>query len=163
MCAFYRNPAERDLLLVPILAGGLAEGSRCTCVVDSCAPAEVLERLADHVDVERHLTEGRLEVLDSDENHFAGGGFLPEDMLRFWELKAGGVAGDGVVRNIGDMSRAHRDKPGVEKIALYESALNRVMGNVAQVNVCLYDLTRCDGQLVVDVLKTHPRRCSARW
>jgi non-homologous end joining protein Ku len=31
------------------------------------------------------------------------------------------------------------------------------MGNVPQVNVCLYDLTRCDGRLVMDVLKTHPR------
>jgi hypothetical protein len=55
------------------------------------------------------------------------------------------------------MSWAHRDKPGVEKIALYESALNRVMGNVPQVNVCLYDLSRCSGELIVDVLKTHPK------
>ncbi|MBI4939889.1 MAG: MEDS domain-containing protein [Actinobacteria bacterium] len=156
VCAFYRSPAERDLLLVPFLAAGLVAGSRCTCVVDSTPPAAVLDLLSVHVDVDRHLDEGRLEVLGSDETYFARGGFLPEEMLRFWESKAGS-AGSGVVRNIGDMSWAHRDKPGVEKIALYESALNRVMGNVPQVNVCLYDLTRCDGRLVMDVLKTHPK------
>lgn len=157
VCAFYRSPAERDLLLVPFLAAGLDLGSRCTCVVDSCAPSAVLTQLAEYVDVERHVAEGRLEVLDSDETYFAGGDFLPEEMLRFWESKAGPSADSSVVRNIGDMSWAHRDKPGVEKIALYESALNRVMGNVPQVNVCLYDLSRCDGRLVMDVLKTHPK------
>jgi MEDS: MEthanogen/methylotroph, DcmR Sensory domain len=157
LCAFYRQPAERDLILVPFLAGGLLAGNRCTCVVDSCSPEDVLGALADYVDVDRHLDEGRLEVLDSDETYFARGGFLPEEMLRFWEGKAAASEGAGVVRNIGDMSWAHRDKPGVEKLALYESALNRVMGNMPQVNVCLYDLSRCSGELVVDVLKTHPK------
>ena len=157
LCAFYRQPAERDLILVPFLAGGLAEGSRCTCVVDSCSPAEVLGALTEYVDVERHLDEGRLEVLDSDETYFARGGFLPEEMLSFWEARATAAAGTGVVRNIGDMSWAHRDRPGVDRLALYESALNRVMGARPQVNVCLYDLSRCSGQLVVDVLKTHPK------
>lgn len=157
VCAFYRSDAERDRLLVPFLAAGLAGGSRCTCVVDSCSPSEVLEELARYVDVDVHLAQGRLEVLGSEETYFARGGFLPEEMLRFWESKAGPVTDGTVVRNIGDMSWAHRDKPGVEKLALYESALNRVMGGVPQVNVCLYDLTRCDGQLVMDVLKTHPK------
>jgi MEDS: MEthanogen/methylotroph, DcmR Sensory domain len=157
LCAFYRKPAERDLILIPFLAGGLAAGSRCTCVVDSCSPADVLTALADRTDVDQHLADGRLEVLDSDETYFAKGGFLPEEMLKFWEGKAAASAGTGVVRNIGDMSWAHRDKPGVEKVALYESALNRVMGNVPQMNVCLYDLSRCSGELIVDVLKTHPK------
>lgn len=157
LCAFYRSPAERDLILVPFLAAGVAGGNRCTCVVDSCAPSEVLEALSAYVDVERHVDEGRLEVLGSDETYFAKGTFLPEEMLRYWESKAGSASGHGVVRNIGDMSWAHRQRPGVEKLALYESALNRVMGNVPQVNVCLYDLNRCNGQLVMDVLKTHPK------
>lgn len=157
LCAFYRKPAERDLILIPFLAGGLAGGNRCTCVVDSCSPSDVLEQLADLVDVDEHVDGGRLEVLDSDQTYFARGGFLPDEMLKFWEGKSAAFAGSGVVRNIGDMSWAHRDKPGVEKIALYESALNRVMGNVPQVNVCLYDLSRCSGELIVDVLKTHPK------
>jgi hypothetical protein len=39
----------------------------------------------------------------------------------------------------------------------YESELNRIMSNFPQVNLCLYDLTRCSGDLIMDVLKTHPK------
>ena len=39
----------------------------------------------------------------------------------------------------------------------YESALNRVMSDHRQVNLCLYDVTRCSADLVMDVLKTHPK------
>ena len=31
------------------------------------------------------------------------------------------------------------------------------MSNFPQVNLCLYDLTRCSGDLIMDVLKTHPK------
>jgi hypothetical protein len=158
VCAFYRSPRERDLLLVPFLAAGLAAGSRCTCVVDSCTPGEVMAQLSAYLDLAEPLAAGRLEVLASDETYFAGGGFLPDEMLRFWESRAAASPGqNGAVRNIGDMSWAHRDRPGVELVAEYESALNQVIGNIPQVNVCLYDLTRCDGRLVMDVLKTHPK------
>jgi hypothetical protein len=31
------------------------------------------------------------------------------------------------------------------------------MSDFPQVNLCLYDLTRCSGELIMDVLKTHPK------
>jgi hypothetical protein len=60
-------------------------------------------------------------------------------------------------RNIGDMSWAHRDEGVVSDLMGYESELNRIMSNFPQVNLCLYDLTRCSGDLIMDVLKTHPK------
>lgn len=159
ICAFYREPAERDEILIPFLVDGLRSGGKCTCVVDSCTPGDVLRGLAAEIDTDPYLANCRLEVLDSDETYFATGGFLPEQMLQFWEAKSRACSSDGssVTRNIGDMSWAHRDKPGVELLAGYESELNRVMGNVPQINMCLYDLTRCSGELILDVLKTHPK------
>lgn len=160
ICAFYRRESERDAILLPFLLDGLKAGDRCTCVVDSCAPDEVLARLGATVDAGAYVADGQLEVMHSDETYFATGGFLPERMLRFWATKARGDGGDraySFVRNIGDMSWAHRDRPGVEELANYESELNRVMGEAPQVNLCLYDLTRCNAELVMDVLKTHPK------
>ncbi len=159
ICAFYRQPEERDDILIPYLLGGLAGGSKCTCVVDSCAPAHVLGRLAASVEVRSFLDDGQLEVLDSDSTYFDGGGFLPQRMLKFWASKArwSGSADGNVVRNIGDMTWAHRDKPGVADLAMYESELNRIIGSYPQIVLCLYDLTRCDGEMVLDVLKTHPK------
>lgn len=156
VCAFYRKESERDDILIPFLLDGLKAGDRCTCVVDSCAPAEVLARLGAEVDAEAYVADRQLEVMHSDETYFADGGFLPERMLRFWATKARG-GNYAFVRNIGDMSWAHRDRPGVDQLAGYESELNRVMGEAPQVNLCLYDLTRCSAELVMDVLKTHPK------
>ena len=98
-------------------------------------------------------------MLDSDSTYFDGGGFLPQRMLKFWAAKArwSGSSGGHVVRNIGDMTWAHRDKPGVADLAMYESELNRIIGSYPQIVLCLYDMNRCDGEMVLDVLKTHPK------
>lgn len=159
LCAFYRQPAERDEILLPYLLGGLANGSKCTCVVDSCTPAYVLAKLGVSVDVAPYLEQSQLEVLDSDETYLAGDGFLPARMLTFWAAKARwtGSHDSTVVRNIGDMTWAHRDKPGVADLAMYESELNRIIGDYPQIILCLYDLNRCGGELILDVLKTHPK------
>ncbi len=160
ICGFYRRPSERDDILIPFLAEGLKAGDKCTCVVDSCTPSDVLAKLSEQIEVEAFVSVNQLEVLDSYGTYLADGGFLPERMLRFWEAKARqGPWGDGatVARNIGDMSWAHRQQPGVGELIGYESELNRIMSNFPQVNLCLYDLTRCSGDLIMDVLKTHPK------
>lgn len=166
VCGFYRQPAERDDIIVPFLAEGLAAGEVCTCVVDSCSPQHVLSLVGERTDVERHVAERRLEVFDSASTYLADGRFLPERMLRFWSAKAarrpnvdGGAAdaGPGVARNVGDMSWAHHGDQGAGELGGYESALNRVMADCPHISLCLYDLSKCSGDLVVDVLKTHPK------
>ena len=168
ICGFYRGPAERDDILIPFLVEGLKAGDKCTCVVDSCTPGDVLASMSEHIEVEPYVSVSQLEVLDSDGTYLAGGGFLPERMLAFWEGKArqapGGPGGPGrpgggpmTARNIGDMSWAHRNERVVGDLMGYESELNRIMSNFPQVNLCLYDLTRCSGELIMDVLKTHPK------
>jgi MEDS: MEthanogen/methylotroph, DcmR Sensory domain len=160
ICGFYRRPSERDDILIPFLVEGLRSGAKCTCVVDSCAPGDVLVKMSEHIEVDPYVSVSQLEVLDSAGTYLAEGGFLPERMLRFWEDKARqGPGGDrpGLARNIGDMSWAHRSPRAVGDLIGYESELNRIMSNFPQVNLCLYDLTRCSGDLIMDVLKTHPK------
>jgi hypothetical protein len=166
ICGFYRKPAERDDILIPFLVEGLEAGHKCTCVVDSCTPDDVLARMSEYVDVAPCVSARQLEVLDADGTYLAGGaGFLPERMLTFWEAKArqspGGDRGrpgqPTMARNIGDMSWAHRNEHVVADLIGYESQLNRIMSSFPQVNLCLYDLTRCSGDLIMDVLKTHPK------
>jgi hypothetical protein len=165
ICGFYRKPAERDDILIPFLVEGLRAGDKCTCVVDSCTPDDVLASMSEHIEVDPYVSVRQLEVLDSYGTYLADGGFLPERMLKFWEAKArqslGGerpcTDGTGVARNIGDMSWAHRSQDAIAELIGYESELNRIMSNFPQVNLCLYDLTRCSGDLIMDVLKTHPK------
>ena len=160
ICGFYRKPSERDDILIPFLVEGLKAGDKCTCVVDSCTPDDVLAGMSGHIEVGPYVSDCQLEVLDSYGTYLADGGFLPERMLKFWEAKARqGPSGDsaGFARNIGDMSWAHRDPRAVDDLIGYESELNRIMSDFPQVNLCLYDLTRCPGELIMDVLKTHPK------
>ncbi len=158
VCAFYRRPDERDDILLPYLRGGLRAGGKCTCVVDSCSPDHVLGRLAESLDVVAAVDSGQLSVLDSDSTYLQGGGFLQARMIEFWAEEArwlGNTA--GVVHNVGDMTWAHRDKPGAQDLAMYESELNRIIDHYPQIVLCLYDMDRCDGEMVLDVLKTHPK------
>jgi hypothetical protein len=175
ICGFYRQASERDEILIPFLVEGLKAGDKCTCVVDSCTPDDVLTRMSEHIEVEPYVSDRQLEVLDACGTYLADGGFLPERMLKFWEGKARQGLGrqnvgdgrpsdsssrpDGPMRarNIGDMSWAHRNESVVSDLMGYESELNRIMSNFPQVNLCLYDLTRCSGDLIMDVLKTHPK------
>jgi hypothetical protein len=165
ICGFYRKPSERDDILIPFLVEGIEAGHTCTCVVDSCTPDDVLASMSEHLDVGPPVSARRLEVLDAEGTYLAGGGFLPERMLRFWEARARqsmggerpGPGGPAMARNIGDMSWAHRDEHAVADLMGYESELNRVMSSFPQVNLCLYDLTRCSGDLIMDVLRTHPK------
>jgi hypothetical protein len=169
ICGFYRKPSERDDILIPFLVDGLKAGSKCTCVVDSCTPGDVLAKMSERIEVDPYVSVCQLEVLDAAGTYLAGGGFLPERMLTFWEAKARQVpagaagvagavgAGSGFARNIGDMSWAHRSPRAVDDLIGYESELNRIMSSFPQVNLCLYDLTRCSGDLIMDVLKTHPK------
>ena len=127
-------------------------------MVDSCTPDDVLTKVSEQVEVDPQVS--RLEVLDAASTYLAGGGFLPERMLTFWEAKARQgppVRSPGFARNIGDMSWAHRSERAVADLIGYESELNRIMSNFPQVNLCLYDLTRCSGDLIMNVLKTHPK------
>jgi hypothetical protein len=160
ICGFYRRPSERDDILIPFLVDGLKAGDKCTCVVDSCTPDDVLASMSQYIEVDPYVSVSQLEVLDSYGTYLAGGGFLPARMLEFWEAKARQspcAAGPGLARNIGDMSWAHRNERVVGDLIGYESELNRIMANFPQVNLCLYDLTRCSGELIMDVLKTHPK------
>ena len=88
ICGFYRKPAERDDILIPFLVEGLKAGDKCTCVVDSCTPEDVLASMSEHLEVDPYVTDRQLEVLDSYGTYLADGGFLPERMLKFWEAKA---------------------------------------------------------------------------
>ena len=95
ICGFYRKPSERDDILIPFLVEGLKAGDKCTCVVDSCTPDDVLASMSEHLEVGPYVSGRQLEVLDSYGTYLAGGGFLPERMLQFWEAKARQSLGSG--------------------------------------------------------------------
>jgi hypothetical protein len=159
ICAFYPGVAERDEILIPYLSEGLAAGEKCICVVDGVDPEAVLTALRSEVDLGPCLGLHQLDVHRSQETYLSGGGFAIEAMLDFWDRSIGGALAGGFsfARAVGEMTWALRQMPGVEDLMGYEARLNKFLPRYPQVLLCLYDLDRFSGEVLVDVLKTHPK------
>jgi hypothetical protein len=155
ICAFYRGSDGRDEILLPFLKAGIEAGDLCTAVLDQVEPDEMLARLAD----DESSVEG-LDLLRSSEAYLSGGGFDKEAMIDFWDTSLSRGLADGrhrFARSCGEMSWSLQPLPGVDSLVEYESELNRFLPRYPQVIMCLYDLDLFDGQVVVDLLRTHPK------
>ena len=62
----------------------------------------------------------------------------------------------GLTRLMGNMEWALETVPGVTDIIEYETKLNYVLPNYPDPVVCVYDLNRHSGSVVMDILRTHP-------
>lgn len=153
-CVFYRGAGGRDEVLHPYLRAGLRAGDKCVCVVDTAGTAE---------DVSRLLVDGardrQLDVHLSDTSYLAGGEFNRKHMLRFWgeQLDKATEHGFDFCRLAGEMTWALRDVPGVEDLVRYEAELNELADGYPTAILCLYDLDRFSGEVVAEVVKTHPK------
>jgi DcmR-like sensory protein len=156
VCAFYRGDTDRDGLLAAYLGAGLTAGDKCICIVDFPHTAKRLDWLR-HASGRPACRDGQLDVHLPEATYLAGGGFSPDDMLTFWTesiIKAG-IEGYSFCRLVGEMTWALRDAPGVEHLIGYESDLNRLTVSSPVVVLCLYDLDRFSGEVVVNIVKTH--------
>ena len=166
VCAFYRGDADRDRLLTGYLGAGLAAGDKCICVVDSAYTAKRLESLPRPRTVPGPLDDqeagppgAQLDVHLPESTYLAGGEFTTSHMLAFWteNMNKAEIEGYSFCRLVGEMTWALRDVPGVEHLVGYESELNRVTSSYPVIVLCLYDLDRFSGEIVVNVVKTHPQ------
>ena len=160
ICAFYVGLEERDQVLLPYLREGLRAGDKVICVVDASEPSEVLASIGPDIDVDGCIASQQFELRPSSEAYLPEGSFSTGDMLEFWNASVGAALGEGgyrFARTVGEMTWALRDAPGVEELVGYESELNRFMPKYPQLILCLYDLKRFGGGIVVDMLKTHPK------
>lgn len=156
ICAFYRGSEGRDETLLPFLQAGLDAGDLCTAVLDQVEPDALRAQLNE---AGSGALDG-LELLCSSEAYLRGGGFDKEAMLDFWDDSLSRGLADGqhhFARSCGEMSWSLQPLPGVDSLVEYESELNRFLPRYPQVIMCLYDLDLFDGQVVVDLLRTHPK------
>lgn len=157
VCAFYRGRDERDKILLSFLRAGVTAGDKTICVVEPLGPADVIAALGDAAGVA--MRHGVLDVLTPEQTYLRGGQFVMADMLEYWQTAVERTLADprfDFVRVIGEMPSALTDKPDMDEFLCYESELNRFVSQHPQVIVCLYDLDRFGGALLIDILRTHP-------
>ncbi|HKN92596.1 MAG TPA: MEDS domain-containing protein [Acidimicrobiia bacterium] len=157
ICAFFRGIPERDEIMVPFLLEGLRSGDKCTCIIDDGLDA-VRVALGGHLGAS--AVAHQLDIQPSKAAYLRRGTFSTQDMLDFWDESVGAALNDQgfpFARSAGETTWTLSELPDLNDFLTYESELNRFLPRYPQVIMCLYDLDRFGGQILVDILKTHPK------
>jgi len=159
ICGVFSGEAERDQVLIPFLQAGLASGDKCICVVDGTAPGEIVAALGP-VGEAAALTAGKqLEVIGASDLYLRSGRFSADEVIGAWKAAISDAMYAGqfdVVRAVEAWSR--RDiLPDMNELLMLESEMNQYLPLYPQVIVCLYDIDRFGGGVLMNLVMTHPR------
>jgi hypothetical protein len=133
----------------------LDAGDKCICIVsDPTAPDGGLDSVRSY---SHHRDQ--LAVDCSGDTYLKGGSFSSDRMLQYWDSAISQAIEDGYTfaRGAGEMTWALEAMPGVENLVIYESELNGCLKKYPAVIVCFYELGKFSGEMLVEVLKTHPK------
>jgi DNA-binding CsgD family transcriptional regulator len=158
-CALYSGPAERDRLLFPFLEEGLRHGDKCLCLIDDLEPALVRDLAVGQPGPEYTRRSAQLDVERASDAYLRSGEFSVDDMMSFLFENVDAAIEDkfDLLRAAGEMSWVLPGPPGWEDLFLYESALNDAVEQMPAILMCLYDLQKFGADMLVEVLRTHPK------
>jgi hypothetical protein len=107
------------------------------------------------------MVADRLEVLDFSETYLRNGRFSVHEWFEFLDRDLSGahsVESRPVARGAGEMTWSlQSDCPGVDGLWSYEAMVNRFQPLCSQILLCLYDVERFGGDVLIDALRTHPK------
>lgn len=159
IAAFFRSRDEQFEVLRSYITEGIQAGEKTLHICDPGLKHDHAQRLEGlGVPVRDCTRTGQLEVLGWDEAHIKGGGFDADTMLSMLEevVRTSHAEGFPRVRIMGEMEWALDEKPSLQRVVEYESRVNLLLNRIQQPAICVYDLQRFSGSVVIDVLRTHP-------
>lgn len=158
VCAFFNSRDEQDKILMPFFKEGFDRGEKLFHIVDSRLHAEHRCSCERHgIDVDAAEASGQLEIRHWEDAYLKDGYFDGDRMIRVLEdVLESNRAKYKRVRLMGNMEWALETAPGVTDIVEYETKLNYILPKHPDPIVCVYDLNRHSGSVVMDILRTHP-------
>lgn len=159
VCAFFNSKEEEYRVLLPFFKEGFERGERVLQIVDPAQRPAHMQRLAEAgVAVEEAERSGQLDVLRWQDAYLRDGRFDKDGMLELVEqvLSDSRARGFPLTRAVGNMEWSLEERPGVDDIVEYESRLNEVLAKHGDTVLCVYDLTKFNATVVMDILRTHP-------
>ena len=159
ICAFFNSPDEEYRVLLPFIKAGFERGDKAFHIVDPQVREEHQERLESAgIDVPAAEQNGQFELRNWADAYLRDGHFDQDKMLALIQevLEGGRRQGFPLTRLVAHMEWALEDRPGVDDIVEYESRLNYILPRYPDPVICTYDLAKFGGDIVVDILRTHP-------
>ena len=150
LCGLYASDLSRINLAVAFLADGLHSGS----VSYLAAAPDARDQILTHLERRRpslhsHIDAGRLVL-----SEYAAS---PPAQLDYWEttLAVATRAGAHSLRVVGDVSGGLGPQVAPYELVEYELGYDRLQQRFPVDTLCLYDVRRCSGIGVLDVLNCH--------
>lgn len=160
VCAFFHNPDEQYRILLPFVQEGFECGHRAFHVVHPKLREEHLRRL-EIAGIAVPATQHRrqLEVATVEETFLRGGRFNSDAALALIQetLNTGATLGFPLTRMVAHVAERILDnESNTDEWLKCEARLNAILLRYNDPVICVYDLAKLSGAVVVDVLRTHP-------
>lgn len=159
VCAFFDSRHEEYEVLSPFAKEGLDNGEKAVHIVDPQLIEDHLQRLKERgIDGPGCMACGQLEVLPWDQVYVPDGKFNQDRMVDTIEsvMTAGREAGFSKLRLWANMGWTLKGSPGTDEVMEFESRVNEVLARTQQLAICIYDMSKISGALMMDILRSHP-------
>jgi len=160
MCGLYESGSERDEIIFGFLRQGYFDGDlQLYCPVERSQDEFCREFGAYCPECRSKLHDPEcFNLLSAKDLYYPEGVFDPRHMDRalnayYVESQAKGRRN---VRATAEMVWALDAIPGVEHLMAYEARLNYFIPGKPWISICMYNLSRISGKMIMNVLQTHP-------
>lgn len=160
ICAFVDSREEQYEILMPFLREGFAQADYIFSVMDEANAGEYRCRCHEAgIDLAAHEASGKAPVLGFEDTYLKDGRFSADSMIALIRkcVKESRAKGYPRMRGFGEMHWALSGLPGTEELIEYESRVNEVWDEYQDPILCVYDVNKFSGRVLMDVLATHPK------
>ena len=158
ICAFFDSREQEYDVLSPYYQQGLDDGEEVVTIVDAHRHDDHCQQMRQRgIAVDDAMAAERLKVLTAENTYTAGGSF---DSQRMYDLLQGALAdakrNGRRVRTSGVMDWSAKGAPGTDQLMDYEARVNVLVPIYDCTLLCVYDVSKISGQMMMDILATHP-------
>ena len=157
ICAFFKSHEDQYRVLLPFIEDGFKGGEKAVHIVNPLRRDEHLRRLRSAgIDIAGAQQNGQLDLLDWTDVHLQGG-FFDQNRTRalIQEIRRRAKEqGFRRIRFVTHMEWALEPRVDVDCLLEYEARANLVPSDDPV--VCVYELPNFGGEVVVDIMRTHP-------
>jgi MEDS: MEthanogen/methylotroph, DcmR Sensory domain len=152
-CAFVNGPGEERDAIDPFLVEGMRRGSKAVYIVDPAHRDEHEHRLAASAP-----SSDLLQVTTWDDAHLKGGRFDRDRMMAALDtmIREQAATARPPMHLVGQMGWVFSNPPGIDQLVEYEASVNEVLSRGRTPTVCVYDVRRLSGSMMMDLLRAHP-------
>jgi hypothetical protein len=159
ICAFFHSADEEYRVVLPFIKDGFECHHKAFHVVDPKLLDKHRERLASAgIDVPAAEGSGQFDLRNWGDVYLRDGRFDKDRMLALLRevLEAGREQGFALTRMVAHVEWALEKQPGVDDLVEYETRVNYIWPQYKDAVICVYDLAKFGGHIVMDILRTHP-------